>query len=396
MQRLLPRATLIILLILAAMMACSDPTPAPEDVPTPTQVSSTDAPVSTETPTERPTAAPKATLAPEPTSAAPTATPATATQPSRQSQPRESDHIFWVAADLPAILNSQAIKELRSIIKENTVYDLYFVAVSEQAARFYPGAVQVVGQYIEHDTPRGSEDTENLVHRGHWIAYYGELDEQTVLFDPRNPSETARETRGGYIIHTLKRRNKEGYSLAARGYGTFERGATETPKGALGTAHDGFSSDPAEAARVFRELGNQHMLVEARTSPEGQELESDFDLKELSAWDEIPPWTAVIQHALRSAPAAALTLTLEGDMMHIQLQQNFDSETDATRLRKVNQETLAEVVSTASIALSPEVQKVMNRLQVSQHGPEVSYNITLTAEEAGVAMFWGLLWYLDH
>ena len=138
------------------------------------------------------------------------------------------------------------------------------------------------------------------------------------------------------------------------------------------------------------------MLVEARTSPEGRELESDFDLKELSAWDDIPPWTAVIQHALRSAPAAALTLTLEGDMMHIQLQQNFDSETDATRLRKVNQETLAEVVSTASIALFPEVQKVMNRLQVSQHGPEVSYNITLTAEEAGVAMFWGLLWYLDH
>ena len=155
----------------------------------------------------------------------------------------------------------------------------------------------------------------------------------------------------------------------------------------------GFPPAPAEAARVFRELGDQHVLVEARTSPEGRELESDFDLKELSGWDEIPPWTAVIQHALRSAPAAALTLTLEGDMMHIQLQQNFDSEADATRLRKVNQETLAEVASTASF---PGVQKVMNRLQVSQHGPEVSYKITLTGEEAGVAMFWGLLWYLDH
>ena len=77
MQRLLPPATLIILLILAAMMACSDPTPAPETVtptsaPTPTAApASTDAPVSTETPTERPTAAPKATPdsppTPEPT-----------------------------------------------------------------------------------------------------------------------------------------------------------------------------------------------------------------------------------------------------------------------------------------------------------------------------------------
>ena len=186
------------------------------------------------TPTPSPTQVPSratSTPAPEPTSAAPTATPATATQPSRQSQPRESDHIFWVAADLPAILNSQAIKELRSIIKENTVYDLYFVAASEQAARFYPGAVQVVGQYIEHDTPQESEDTEYLVHRGHWIAYYGELDEQTVLFDPRNPTETARETRGGYIIHTLKRRHQEGYSLAARGYGTFERGSDGNTEG---------------------------------------------------------------------------------------------------------------------------------------------------------------------
>ena len=74
-------ATLIILLILAAMMACSDPTPDPEDVPTPTQVSSTaaapastaaapastDAPVSTQASTERPTAAPKATPANSPT-----------------------------------------------------------------------------------------------------------------------------------------------------------------------------------------------------------------------------------------------------------------------------------------------------------------------------------------
>ena len=73
MQRLLPPATLIILLILAAMMACSDPTPAPETVtptsaPTPTAApASTDAPVSTKTPTERPTAAPKATPANSPT-----------------------------------------------------------------------------------------------------------------------------------------------------------------------------------------------------------------------------------------------------------------------------------------------------------------------------------------
>ena len=72
-QRLLPPATLIILLILATLIACSDPTPAQETVtptsaPTPTAApASTDAPVSTETPTERPTAAPKATPANSPT-----------------------------------------------------------------------------------------------------------------------------------------------------------------------------------------------------------------------------------------------------------------------------------------------------------------------------------------
>ena len=73
MLKLFLPATLIILLILAAMMACSDPTPAPETVtptsaPTPTAApASTDAPVSTKTPTERPTAAPKATPANSPT-----------------------------------------------------------------------------------------------------------------------------------------------------------------------------------------------------------------------------------------------------------------------------------------------------------------------------------------
>ena len=73
MLKLFLPATLIILLILAAMTACSDPTPAPETVtptsaPTPTAApASTDAPVSTETPTERPTAAPRATPANSPT-----------------------------------------------------------------------------------------------------------------------------------------------------------------------------------------------------------------------------------------------------------------------------------------------------------------------------------------
>ena len=72
MLKLFLPATLIILLILAAMMACSDPTPAPETVPptsapTPTAApASTDAPVSTETPTERPTTAPRATPANSP------------------------------------------------------------------------------------------------------------------------------------------------------------------------------------------------------------------------------------------------------------------------------------------------------------------------------------------
>ena len=82
MQRLLPPATLIILLILATLIACSNQTPAPEDVPNPTQVpsavaapESTDAPVSTLARTERPTAAPKATPASSPT-LEPTATPA--------------------------------------------------------------------------------------------------------------------------------------------------------------------------------------------------------------------------------------------------------------------------------------------------------------------------------
>ena len=78
-------ATLIILLTLATLTACSDPTPAPEIValisaPTPTAAPASAAPastalVSTETPTERPTAAPRATPASTPTPK-PTATPA--------------------------------------------------------------------------------------------------------------------------------------------------------------------------------------------------------------------------------------------------------------------------------------------------------------------------------
>ena len=109
-------------------------------------------------------------------------------------------------------------------------------------------------------------------------------------------------------------------------------------------------------------------------------MESEFNLKELSPWDEIPPWIAVIQHALRSAPEAVLTLTLEGDTMGLQIRQHFDNEAAAAAAREVSQETLAEV---ASPAVFPEIQEVINRLQVSQHGSEVSYNNTLTGEEAG-------------
>ena len=109
MQRLLPPATLIILLILAAMMACSDPTPAPETVtptsaPTPTAApASTDAPVSTETPAERPTAATKATPASTPTPG-PTATPA----PPAVLAPLQ-------ALDISALLSELSANELACI-----------------------------------------------------------------------------------------------------------------------------------------------------------------------------------------------------------------------------------------------------------------------------------------
>ena len=81
MLKLFLTATIALLVTLATLTACSDPTPAPETLaptsaPTPAVApASTDTPVSTETPTERPTAAPKATPASTPTPA-PTATPA--------------------------------------------------------------------------------------------------------------------------------------------------------------------------------------------------------------------------------------------------------------------------------------------------------------------------------
>ena len=70
-------ATLIVLVLLATLAACSGPTPAPETLtpaatPTPTQ---TETPAPTEPPTERPTAAPTATRTSPPTPA-PTTTPA--------------------------------------------------------------------------------------------------------------------------------------------------------------------------------------------------------------------------------------------------------------------------------------------------------------------------------
>ena len=82
MLKLFLPATIFFLIALATLTACSDTTPAPEEVPTPTQVSakvatpaSTDALVSTQAPTEKPTAAPRAMPASPPTPE-PTATPA--------------------------------------------------------------------------------------------------------------------------------------------------------------------------------------------------------------------------------------------------------------------------------------------------------------------------------
>ena len=81
MLKLFLTATITLLVTLATLTACSDPTPAPEtqaptSTPTPTATpASTDVPVSTEAPTERPTATPRATPASPPTPE-PTATPA--------------------------------------------------------------------------------------------------------------------------------------------------------------------------------------------------------------------------------------------------------------------------------------------------------------------------------
>ena len=250
-----------------------------------------------ETPVPRPAATPRQTSA-----ATPTAMLSAAIQPSLTISATSGEHVYWIAVDLPAVLNSPALGELRSKIKENTVYDLDFVAVSEQLARINPAAAEVVGQYIEHDNSQESVVIQYLDHRGHWIEYYGKLDQQTVLDHPIMSSLTDEGTHGGYNIFTYRDRHQEGYKLAIRGAGTFPHGTTETPKAALGKAHDGFLPAPAEAARVLSELGDQHLLVEARTSPERIKKQSNFDLKQLSAWDDIPPWTSRFGSSLTTRP----------------------------------------------------------------------------------------------
>ena len=140
MQRLLPPATLIILLILATLIACSDPTPAPEEVPAPTQVpstvaapASTDAPVSTQAPTERPTAAPRATPANSPT---PEATNITA--PPRVLAPLQ-------ALDSGAMLSELSDAEKRCIGENPERQTRFFGCLEEEIlarlflAGFVPG-----------------------------------------------------------------------------------------------------------------------------------------------------------------------------------------------------------------------------------------------------------------
>ena len=77
MLKLFLTATITLLVTLATLTACSDPTPAPEtQAPTSTATpTSTDVPVSTEAPTESPTATPRATPTNTPTSG-PATTPA--------------------------------------------------------------------------------------------------------------------------------------------------------------------------------------------------------------------------------------------------------------------------------------------------------------------------------
>ena len=74
LKNLIP-ATLIILMLMAALAACSGPTPDPTAAPTPTAaVTPTETPAPTQTPTANPTAAPTATSASSPTPE-PTTTP---------------------------------------------------------------------------------------------------------------------------------------------------------------------------------------------------------------------------------------------------------------------------------------------------------------------------------
>ena len=110
MLKLFLTATITLIVTLATLTACSDTTPAPEEVLTPIQVSSgtaapasTDAPVSTLAPTERPTAATRATPASTPTPE-PTAIPA----PPAVLAPLQ-------ALDISALLSELSANELACI-----------------------------------------------------------------------------------------------------------------------------------------------------------------------------------------------------------------------------------------------------------------------------------------
>ena len=368
------------------------PTPEPGAAPTPT---ATPAPLPTAVPgsSPAPTSSPLLTPTPTPTPAA-IATHAVPSKPTGQSTPEESDHILWIAADAPAILQSPVIKQLRSALQEFTLYDLDLVADLELLESTFPGLVEVAETYIEYGISEGKEETEYLAATGSWTAYYGEFDQQALLADVSPSIEMSRETYGGYDMYTRTYENQTQQTTAFRGTDIILSGGTDILKAAIDTIPGAFFPAPGEGALALRELGDRHMVVKSRTSPEGQKLESDFDLKELSAWDATPPWTALIQHALRAAPTAMLTLTLEGNKFSVQVKQDFDSESDATRSRRANLEIAAEVVDSAEGF--PQIQRAIRRLHANQQDSEVSYHITLTGEEAEAIMFVGLHLYSNH
>ena len=353
-------AAALAILLAMACQAQPAPTPTPEPTPTPTP-KPTPTPTPTPAPTPTPTPEPTATAVPEP--AADTLVPEGAT--------------FFIDFDPATVFDSPVLAPLLETMfgigteggflekfETDTGISLRSMEFAELYLDFNLAMSIVLGMEMD-----GKDGALNL-----GVALRGDLD-QEEFSDRMEAAESGSgdgvrgEEYRGFTLYIDPTGGSESFSFAFPENDTFVFGTTDAVREMLDVAAGAANPVPVETRDSLNALGSRDFGMVLVVPPGAMELATEGE-------DQGMAILATLAPGALTADLIVIKLELDDDVVSMYSVHHFSDEDTAAASKDFNE---GSMILIGAMSGSPEVQELLQGVEIVQEGTLVSYHMALDA-----------------